>query len=376
MNKSPLRLTVLILLTATALAVTLGILALLTLAWLDGVPAPSQRYTLATVAVLLVSGGISTLLGAQLIAAWRTRRSPTPSPATPVAGSSRARRISRRDFLKFATIEVALGGATVAAVGYPTRIESHWLQVEKVEVPIAGLPPQLDGLRIVQLSDLHLSAVAPLKYIQRAVTRAQNLAGDLVVVTGDYITDDADQAVACASALALLHAPLGVYAILGNHDHWTDAHKVAGALAGAGLTVLRNQGRAIARDGGERADLWLAGLDDVWVQQDDLESALRGAPAGVPVLLLVHEPDYAERIADRAAELGVVLQLSGHSHGGQVRLPLLGAPFLPYLGQKYAAGLQKAGEMWVYTNRGIGLVHPAVRFNCPPEITSLTLRRD
>ena len=218
MNKSPLRLTVLILLTATALAVTLGILALLTLAWLDGVPAPSQRYTLATVAVLLVSGGISTLLGARLIAAWRTRRSPIPSPATPVAGSSRARRISRRDFLKFATVEVALGGATVAAVGYPTRIESHWLQVEKVEVPIAGLPPQLDGLRIVQLSDLHLSAVAPLKYIQRAVTRAQNLAGDLVVVTGDYITDDADQAVACASALASLHAPLGVYAILGNHD--------------------------------------------------------------------------------------------------------------------------------------------------------------
>jgi len=147
------------------------------------------------------------------------------------------------------------------------------------------------------------------------------------------------------------------------------------ALQAAGLTLLRNQGRPIARDGGRQADLWLAGLDDVWEGQEDLNASLRESPAGVPVLLLVHEPDYAERIAGRAAELGIILQLSGHSHGGQVRLPFIGAPILPYLGQKYPLGLQRAGAMWVYTNRGIGMTVPAVRLNCRPEITVITLRR-
>jgi predicted MPP superfamily phosphohydrolase len=228
-------------------------------------------------------------------------------------------------------------------------------------------------LRIVQLSDLHLSEVVPLEHVQRAVALAQNLAGELIVITGDYVSGSAEYAVACARALSALRAPLGVYAILGNHDHWTDPAQVSGALTTAGLTLLRNQGRPIARDGGKDADLWLAGLDDAWEGQDDLSAALRDAPEGLPTLLLVHEPDYAARIAAQAADLGIVLQLSGHSHGGQVRLPFVGAPILPYLGRQYPWGLQKAGSMWVYTNRGVGLIHPSVRFNCPPEVTTLTL---
>jgi predicted MPP superfamily phosphohydrolase len=119
----------------------------------------------------------------------------------------------------------------------------------------------------------------------------------------------------------------------------------------------------------------LAGLDDVRWRRDNLDAALRGAPAGVPVILMVHEPDYAVRIAERAADLGIVLQLSGHSHGGQVRLPFIGAPVLPRLGEIYPLGLQKAGQMWVYTTRGVGVTFPPIRFNCPPEITALTLRR-
>jgi predicted MPP superfamily phosphohydrolase len=262
----------------------------------------------------------------------------------------------------------------VAAIGCVARIEPRLLQVEEVEVPIPGLPSRLDGLRIVQLSDLHLSRHVSLEHIQRAVAMAQNLAGDLTVITGDYVSGKEDNVLSCARALSELRAPLGVYAILGNRDYNAGAHRVVDALTTAGLSVLRNQGRPIARDGGDRADFWLAGLDDVRWRQDDLDAALRDAPDGLPVILLVHEPDYAIRIADRAADLGIILQVSGHSHGGQVRLPFIGAPVLPELGEKYPLGLQKAGQMWVYTNRGVGVTSPPIRFNCPPEVTALTLR--
>jgi len=156
-----------------------------------------------------------------------------------------------------------------------------------------------------------------------------------------------------------------VLACLGNHDHWTDADAVAGALSDAGLTMLRNAAREVA-DG-----LWVAAVDDVWEQQADLGKALEGAPAGAIIVLLAHEPDYADEVA---ADGRVSLQLSGHSHGGQVRLPFIGAPFLPYLGRKYPAGLYRVGGMWLYVNRGVGLISPAVRFNCRPEVTLLTLR--
>jgi predicted MPP superfamily phosphohydrolase len=285
-----------------------------------------------------------------------------------------AGKISRRKFLKVAAVGSVMGGVVLAAARCGSQVTPQDLQVDEVEVPIARLPRRLDGLRIVQLSDLHLSAVVSLEHIQYAVSIAQSLAGELIVLTGDYVTRGADGVVTCAQALAGLRAPLGVYATLGNHDYWNGATHVADSLAAAGLTVLRNEGTPIARDGGDRADLWLAGLDDVWEEQEDLEAALDGAPEGTPTLLLVHEPDFADQYADRAADLGIILQLSGHSHGGQVRLPVIGAPVLPRLGQKYPMGLQKAGDTWVYTNRGVGLVMPAVRLNCPPEITALTLR--
>jgi predicted MPP superfamily phosphohydrolase len=116
--------------------------------------------------------------------------------------------------------------------------------------------------------------------------------------------------------------------------------------------------------------LTLVGLDDVWERKHDLRAALAGVPDDECKLLLVHEPDYA----DEAAHYPVDLQLSGHSHGGQINLPGYGRPVLPYLGQKYPAGLYQVGLMALYTNRGIGVISPPVRFNCPPEVTLLTLR--
>jgi predicted MPP superfamily phosphohydrolase len=376
MNRTLSNLRISRLLTLITLVGTLGLLALFAMAFVMRWPAVTRRISLGFgVAMLLVSGGITTLLGARLMAMLRARRdSPTSSDAPRVDLAAPAR-FSRRDFLRFFAVEAVLGGATVAAIGYVGRIEPNWLRVEEVEVPIVDLPPQLDGLCIVQLSDLHLSRIVPLEHIQRAVATAQELAGDLIVLTGDYVTRRGDDALACARALSELHAPLGVYAVLGNRDHKAGVDRVADAFSAAGLNLLRNQGVPIARDGGGQADFWLAGLDDVRARADDLEATLDGAPGDLPVILLVHEPDYACRIADRAADLGVVLQVSGHSHGGQVRLPFVGALVLPRLGQEYPLGLQKAGQMWVYTNRGVGMTSPPIRFNCPPEVTALTLRR-
>ena len=154
-------------------------------------------------------------------------------------------------------------------------------------------------------------------------------------------------------------------ACLGNHEHWTDADAVAGALADAGITVLRNAAQEI------REGLWVAAVDDVWEQHADLEKALDKVPTGATIVLLAHEPDYADEVA---ADGRVSLQLSGHSHGGQVRLPFVGPPALPYLGRKYPAGLYRVGGTWLYVNRGVGALGPPVRFNCRPEVTLLTLR--
>jgi uncharacterized protein len=203
--------------------------------------------------------------------------------------------------------------------------------------------------------------------VQAAVEAVNQLRPDAVMLTGDYVSRDAALAEPCAQALGALQAPAGVYAVLGNHDHWTDAGEVERALAAQSLTVLRNDAVPIERGG---ARLWIAGVDDVRQRRADLDRALRLVPADQAAILLAHEPDYA----DLAAQHPIDLQLSGHSHGGQVRLPILGAPFLPYLGRKYPRGLYRLGALQLYTNRGLGVVAPPVRFNCPPEITLLTLR--
>ena len=135
------------------------------------------------------------------------------------------------------------------------------------------------------------------------------------------------------------------------------------ALTDVGITVLRNVACKVA-DG-----LWVAGVDDVWERYADLDLALTGVPPGEAVVLLAHEPDYADTAA---ADGRVGLQISGHSHGGQVRLPILGPPILPYLATKYDAGKYRVKDMWLYVNRGVGLISPAVRFNCRPEVTVLT----
>jgi len=281
--------------------------------------------------------------------------------------------MNRRAFLKL----LAIAGAGIAgsglAYGYAKRVEPWQLRFEEVTIRSPRIPPALDGLTIGQISDTHHSTVVPGAFIERAVRELMARQPDVIALTGDYLSADGDPEQA-AQVLTGLAAPLGVYAVLGNHDHWHPsgaarmAQALRSAIAGRQFEVLLNDSRTIDVGG---ASLHIAGVDDVWEQQHDLRRAVAGLPPNQPAILLAHEPDLAD---EAAATHPFALQLSGHSHGGQVRVPFIGAPLLPRLGQKFPIGLQRAGEMFVYTSRGVGMIAPAVRFNCPPEVTLITLR--
>ena len=252
---------------------------------------------------------------------------------------------------------------------YAWNVEPNMLVVEEMHVRLSRLPQAFDGLIIGFLSDFHVKGPSSPALTARAAEMLMALKPDLIALGGDYITWSADHAESCADALAQLRAPLGVYGILGNHDYWAgDIEKTVAALTRVGIRMLRNESSAI---GTVSNPMFLIGLDDVWEKHTDLPRALSGVPRDACKILLVHEPDFA----DEAAKEEIALQLSGHSHGGQVRLPLIGAPILPYLATKYPIGLQRAGPFTqVYTTRGVGLINPAVRFNCPPEVTILRLQ--
>ncbi|NLF10531.1 MAG: metallophosphoesterase [Anaerolineaceae bacterium] len=296
----------------------------------------------------------------------------SPTTGEGSAGGRPPSGVSRRRFLSWVLgAGLALGAAASATAGYALVLEPGWLQVKRVPVVLPGLPPALDGLSIAHLTDLHWGRYTGLREIRAAVDAANALEPDLVVLTGDYVLGSAAYAEPCGAELAALRAPLGVYAVAGNHDYWTDITTVGGALAAAGLPLMRNEARRLEVAG---SVLWLAGLDDVYEGHDDLESALAPVPPGEPVLLLVHEPDFAVRAA--LAPWSILLQLSGHSHGGQVCLPFVGPPILPWLGRIYPAGLQAVAgaSLQVYTNRGVGVTSPPVRLNCRPEVALLTLQ--
>lgn len=238
---------------------------------------------------------------------------------------------------------------------------------EAVALPVAGLHPALAGFKIVQLSDLHFMPFTPLSLIQEAVTAANALQPDLIVLTGDYVTHDAETIFGMTKVLAQLNARYGVFAVLGNHDTRAGARIVRQGIGEAGITVLHNRGLALTVGTGT---LNLAGVDDCLWGHPDLNAALDGLDAAAPTLLLAHEPDVIDNFSRDGR---VTLQLSGHTHGGQVRLPILGTPVLPRLGEKYVAGLYQVNDSRLYVNRGVGMVSLPIRFNCPPEITAITL---
>jgi len=261
----------------------------------------------------------------------------------------------------------AAAGPVRSGAGWRKR---PWLRVSRVAVVLPHLPAALDGFRIAQLSDLHLEPFTKARDIEETVARCNALRPDLVALTGDFVTNTARPAGLLAELLSQLHAPSGVFACLGNHDFWSDHGVVERALRERGIAVLRNETRMVQTD---RGALAVAGMDSRYVGRANLRSTLSDWKPGQPLVMLMHEPDVADELAASKVE---ALQLSGHTHGGQLRI--LGRPPLAFRrarwGKKYLAGCYEVGSVQLYVNRGIGCVGVPLRVMCPPEITEITLR--
>lgn len=279
--------------------------------------------------------------------------------------------VTRRNFLRI------VAAAGVAGVGADaTLFEPNRPRIIKRDIALPRWPSRLDSFTIALLSDFHYDPIFSVHPLRTAIAMVNGLHPDLIALTGDFVsvsllgppTQNAADAEPCAQLLRQMHAPFGSWAVMGNHDVVVDRHGVSRALRGAGIQLLDNQSRPIESNG---TRFWLIGVDDVLRGRPDLNSALRPVPAEETTILLAHEPDYADYVARHPVDL----QLSGHSHGGQVRPPFLGPLWLPPLARKYILGLYKIGGLTLYTNAGLGTVGLPLRLNCPPEITLLTLRR-
>jgi predicted MPP superfamily phosphohydrolase len=244
--------------------------------------------------------------------------------------------------------------------------ERYRLSVEHHAIFLRRLPRPLNGLRIVQLSDIHHSPFTGSAQIKHAVETANTLEPDVIALTGDYVSHAREFAAPCAEMLGRLRARYGVYAVLGNHDHWTDAPLITDLFRAEGIRVLINEGMHFEQKG---AAFWLAGVDDTMVGLEDLPLALAGARADEMKLLLAHNPI----ILRRAARAGVDLVLSGHTHGGQIawrsERSASGRPR-----RRLLRGLGSRAETQIYVTRGLGTSVLPIRYGCPPEVSLLELR--
>jgi uncharacterized protein len=258
--------------------------------------------------------------------------------------------------------------AALVGVAYSTMIEPGWVDVTQVSLELPRLAPAFCGYRVVQLSDLHMGDWMNAARLDDVVRLANKQSADLIAITGDFITRRVTSHMRnLANGLRQLKGSDGVVAVLGNHDHWSGAQAVRDVLAASGVCELANDFRTLHRTG---VHLHVAGVDDVIAGCDRLDLLLSRLPADGAALLLAHEPDFAD---ESAATGRFALQLSGHTHGGQIVAPLIGPLLLPALGRKYRSGYYQVGSMIQYTNRGVGVVSPFVRVNCRPEITVFEL---
>ncbi len=283
---------------------------------------------------------------------------------------SRTPAFTRRKFLTGAA------AATAGLAGFAATRGRHQLETTEQSIAIAKLPDAFVGYRIVQLSDLHLEEYTEAWYLERVVAATNALRPDLVLLTGDYVSSGPrDQSVAwraaglCAEILTGLKAPQR-YAILGNHDVAVGPEHVVMPLQAHGTPLLIDSYVAIER-GSDR--LWLCGTNDASTHPT-LATTIPPDPRA-PVLLMCHQPDYIDTLNKDPQFANVDLMLSGHSHGGQVRLPFVGPLILPPGGRKYVQGHYQFGRTQLYVNRGIGTVDVPFRLDCPSEITQITLTR-
>lgn len=258
---------------------------------------------------------------------------------------------------------------------YARFIETRWIEVKEIDIKLKNLHQNFDGYRIAQLSDMHMDQFVDFQLVATAVDRVLENSPDLIAITGDFISHEVEYDVKHISqTLSRLKAPDGVVAIPGNHDYsdtggTKEINDVRQIMYDLGIHDLSNEVRTLTRGDGE---LHICGVDAITAQKARLDYVLDALPEDGPAILLAHEPDYADIVA---AYGRIDLQLSGHTHGGQVRPPFYGTIIGPNHGLRYGAGLFDINEdMQLYVNVGLGTVTYPIRFNCRPEVTIITLR--
>ena len=268
--------------------------------------------------------------------------------------------ISRRTAIK--TVIATTVGSATAGLTYGAAFERHRIGMTSTTLPVAGLPPALDGLRISLITDIHHSRIVPASDVVQAIELAMSARPDLIVLGGDYVTfGDRAFVGPVAELLGSLQAPHGVFAVLGNHD---DDRDMAAALAAKGFTVLKDQRTQVTI---RNETLTLAGIRFWTRRAENIARVVNGAEG--TVLLLAHDP---RRLVE-AANLKVPAVLSGHTHGGQIILPGVGA--IARRSFPVLSGLGQQGDTSIFVSRGVGTIYVPVRINCPPEVALLTLRR-
>ncbi|NOX99008.1 MAG: metallophosphoesterase [Verrucomicrobia bacterium] len=261
-----------------------------------------------------------------------------------------------------------LGGAGGGSLAYGSLLERHHLVVEKTRCPLKKEHADLAELKIAMVADFHFDELQEGEFVSKCVEKINDQKPDLIVLCGDYVSHESKPVEALCEHLDKLNAPLGVFAVLGNHDYWAGADSVTKQLTRVGIQVLRNQAETLSY---HRHPFQLAGLGSAWERKADFKAALpHSTVTSPPVILAVHEPDYFDRVCKNPR---LILQLSGHTHGGQVCAPFYGAMILPSWGKNYISGLYRRHDSHIYVTRGVGTLFPHVRFCCPPEISLITL---
>lgn len=258
--------------------------------------------------------------------------------------------------------------AVLAGLAADAAWERHWTQTTRPQITVSGLPPAFDGLTVCQITDIHQSVYMPPAAVRSIVDRVNSLQPDLIAITGDNSSGGVAHVDRVWKELARLRAPLGVYGVMGNHEYPPGIANVRKAMAAAGIRELRNDSVPLALTWPPNSRIWLAGVVDMWQDKPDLRHALRAVPPNEPVILLAHNPDFADEVRDPRVKLIV----AGHSHGGQVVLPFYGPIFVP-CERKYARGLVQTATGQMYISRGLGVTSPPIRMNCRPELPLITL---
>jgi predicted MPP superfamily phosphohydrolase len=280
--------------------------------------------------------------------------------------------VSRRDFLKVVKtiildmFLVGMGGSI-----YSTLIEPLWFDTVEVSISLPRLPKAFSGIRVLQISDIHAGEQYMPGHLGEIVQKILELKPDIVLITGDFVYSSpamTDEILGTTEdLLAQISISIPTFAVMGNHDHWWDVARVREMLQRANVKELANDFFTIQK---EDAMLHICGVDDFYERKSELGPILSTMPEEGCAILMAHEPDFAD---NSSASGRFDLQVSGHSHGGQVVIPFIGPLVLPNYGRKYPSGYYRVGNMHQYTNRGLGMVFPYVRFLCRPEITVFTL---